>query len=346
MAIRELDAPSVAGAPTPEDLLRALDGPSILHAKGRDGTRTRAVVTLIHGNEPSGVRALHAWLRRGEPPAVNVLFFVASVGAALAPPGFALRSSPGARDLNRCFHPPYEGPEGRIAREALEHLRAARPECLIDLHNNTGHNPPYGVGHSVTLESLALTALFGGWYVHSDLRLGALVEATHEDFPSATIECGRAGDPAADAVALRGLERFLAAETLDLASGPARPVRVLADPVRVSVRRGLRVRFGEGPQPDADLTVAADVDRHNFERLPPGVAIGWVAAPDGVPLEARGADGRDCGEGFFEVRDGVVRTRRELIPIMMTTDPSVAVSDCLFYAVRAVRSPEAGHANA
>ena len=31
--------------------------------------------------------------------------------------------------------------------------------------------------------------------------IGALVEATHHEFPSVVVECGRSGDPAADRVA-------------------------------------------------------------------------------------------------------------------------------------------------
>ncbi len=47
---------------------------------------------------------------------------------------------PGARDLNRCFVPPWSGPEGELAAEALRLLREAGCEALVDLHNNTGHN--------------------------------------------------------------------------------------------------------------------------------------------------------------------------------------------------------------
>ena len=332
--IRSIDSPRRTDiAASAVGFLRDLAGPVWIRVPGRDRSRTRAVATLIHGNEPSGVRAVHGWLRSGAVPAVDSVFFIGQVEAALAPPGFAHRVLPGRADLNRCFLPPYVGEEGALAAALIERLRAARPEALIDLHNNSGHNPAYGVGLSVAEPLLILTSLFGRRYVHTDLRLGALVEATHDEFSSLTVECGRAGDPAADAIARAGLDQYLEAHHL-FESGAAPPtVEVLEAPVRVTLRPGVRVAFADAPRPGVELTVAGDIDRHNFECVPPNSPLGWVA--DGVwPVAARDASGRDLAPELFEVRDGVLRSRRGLIPIMMTTQAELAESDCLFYAVR------------
>jgi gamma-glutamyl:cysteine ligase YbdK (ATP-grasp superfamily) len=313
------------------DFLRWLGGPTLLRVRGRDRSRTRAVVTLLHGNEPSGVRAIHAYLRQGDVPAVDALFIVASVQAALEPPGFARRTAPGGGDLNRCFLPPYESDEARLAAELLGLLRAARPEALVDLHNNTGESPAYGVGPHANDAELDLLSHFADRYIASDLRLGALVEATRDDFPSVTVECGRAGDPAADAVARQGLARFLATERL----GPRRHgIAVYTDPVRVRVRPGRRLVFADAPARRADLTVCRGIDRHNFEILPGGTILGWVRDPAQWPLEARDAHGRDRAAELFALEGAELRTRCDTVPIMMTSDPSIALGDCLFYAVQ------------
>jgi predicted deacylase len=146
--------------PTVEAFLRALGGPSWIRIAGRDRSRARVVATLLHGNEPSGVRAVHAWCREGARPAVDTVLFVASVAAALEAPGFAYRVRPGGRDLNRSFAPEAPGEEGRLAREALELLRDCRPEALVDLHNTTGHTPPYGVGPTRGPTELAIVSMF------------------------------------------------------------------------------------------------------------------------------------------------------------------------------------------
>jgi hypothetical protein len=333
VAIR--DAPrGSAVPPTPEAFLADLAGPILLCLAGRDRRRTRAVVTLLHGHEPSGVRALHAWLRGNEIPAVEVICFLGAIDAALAPPGFAHRMLPGHRDLNRCFRPPWEGPDGAVAGEALKLLRESGCEAMVDLHNNTGHNPAYAVGTRVDAAALNLTALFAERYVCTSLRLGSVIEATAEDFPSVTIECGRAGDPSADAAALGGLRRYLLADTIETRRVPAVRMAVFDEPVRVTVRHGVRLAAGTRPAPGADLTLAEEIDRHNFQPVMPGALLGWLGDGSGWPVEARGADGQDVSADLFEVDGRRLLTRRGMVPIMMTTDPGVAAADCLFYVVQ------------
>lgn len=329
-------APVGSGVPsTVESFLETLGGPTVLHQPGRDRSRTRGLSVLLHGNEPSSIRALHAWLRSGEVPAVDLVCFVGAVAAALVPPGFAQRVRPGGRDLNRCFRPPWDGEDGATAAEALQLLRQAGCDAMIDLHNNTGHNPAYGVGTRADAARLNLTALFADRFVVYDLALGALVEATADDFPSVAIECGRAGDPAADDVARDGLAQYLRADRFETRRVTAAHLEVFGSPVRVTVRSGLRLAFGEQPVAGVHLTLFADVDRHNFQTLLPGVPVGFLAPEAPWPFDARGADGLDISHDVFEVVDGFVRTRRGVVPIMMTTDPSIAIGDCLFYLVTA-----------
>ncbi len=320
-----------APPPDPADFLRALGGPAAIRVPGRDRSRTRAVTTLLHGNEPSGLRALHAWLRRGETPAVDALLVVGNVEAALAPPGFAHRMLPGRRDLNRCFLGPFDDRDGALAREILDALAGARAEAVIDLHNNTGHNPAYGVGLDAGVPVLHLVSLFADRFVLSRLRLGALMEAL-AGAPCATIEVGRSGDPAADAVALSGLERFLARDAV--LGGEGLPlVQVLEMPMRAELRAGLRLAIGDAPDAGAELTLRADLDRHNFERVEAGTALGWCAAPF-CPLVLRDESGADRSADYFALEGGRLRTTRPLVPIMITTDPEIAAVDCVFYVVR------------
>ena len=66
----------------------------------------------------------------------------------------------------------------------------------------------------------------------------------------------------------------------------------------------------------------------------PGELIAWLRNSDAWPLDARGADGSDRSRELFEQRGNELVTRREIVPIMMTNDPQIAMADCLFYAVR------------
>jgi hypothetical protein len=108
--------------------LSALAGSAAIRITGAERRRCRVVVTLLHGNEPSGARAVLPWLRGGAQPAVDVLCVLAAVRAALQPPGFAQRMLPGERDLNRCFRPPFDGAEGAFGgrHPRADPRRAAR----------------------------------------------------------------------------------------------------------------------------------------------------------------------------------------------------------------------------
>ncbi|MDR4484856.1 MAG: hypothetical protein R3B95_16890 [Nitrospirales bacterium] len=108
------------------DFLMKLGEPTFLWLPGLDSTRTRAVCTLLHGNEPSGVRALHRWICEGRQPQVNVLCFIGSIGAALTRPMFSHRCIPEGKDLNRCFRSPFEGP-GRDHRPGHAPRTASGP---------------------------------------------------------------------------------------------------------------------------------------------------------------------------------------------------------------------------
>lgn len=342
--LRDVGAPDRALLGESEtEFLANLGGPALLRVPGRDRTRARAVTTLLHGNEPSGVRALRGWLAASREPATDLVCFVGAPAAALAEPLFSHRMLPGHDDLNRCFLGPFESPQGRLAGEALAALRATACEALVDLHNNSGHNPPYAVLTRTAPECLRLAHLFAERCIHSDFRLGTLVEAMESDCPSVTIECGRSGDPAADAVARAGLARFLEADRLE--SLPSGPVQILESPVRVCVRPGARIVFANRPDPGADLTVVDDIDRHSFQLVPPGEGVGWVRDGAEWPIEAFGAEGKDVSRELFAQRGTRLETRHDAVPVMMTTNPEIARVDCLFYLVRprpGSRGPEGG----
>jgi hypothetical protein len=111
-------------------------------------------------------------------------------------------------------------------------------------------------------------------------------------------------------------------------------VRVLREPRRVRLREPLQLAFATRPAEGADLTLREDLEQHNFLPMPAGTTLGWVRAGCEWPLEMRDAQGRDHSRELFVLEDGVLRAARDLLPIMVTTVPDVARSDCLFYVVR------------
>ncbi len=331
--LRIWEAPSVAAlGQTPEEFLERLAGPSWLVIPGRDRSRSRAFVTLLHGNEPSGVRALHAWLRAGARPAVDLVVFVGSVQTALTLPQFSHRNLPGHRDLNRCFRSPFVGAEGRLAQEVLERLRALQPEALIDLHNTSGSSPAYGLTTRADAPQAALTSLFGQHLILTRMRLGAIMEALEDECPTVTIECGGVRSAQSDTVALVGLTEYAAADPL-FTKDHTQPLTLLRDPIRVELRKGAQVAYASGAVPEMDLTLAADIDERCFALLPPGEVLGWLGPAGTAALDARDAQGNDRTGELFAARDGRLLAARPLQLLMVTTEPRIALGDCLFYVV-------------
>jgi hypothetical protein len=313
------------------EFLRLLAGPTWICLEGEDRSRTRALTTLLHGNEPSGTRALHRFLRSGTRPATNVVALVASVDAALALPGFSNRMLPGRRDLNRCFAVAGTDPDACFARDILAGLRAVRPEALVDLHNTSGLGPCYGVGTRADSEQLALVSLFSGYHVLTDIRLGTLMEAAEDDWPTVTIECGGARDPRSDEIAYAGLARYLGAPSLFGTREGGSVVEVLRHPIRVRLADGAAVAYGSEPAAGAGLTLRRDIDRFNSSVLTEADPLGWIAGMD--VLTARDGQGVELRDELLTLRDGRLHARRPLRLFMATTDARIAAEDCLFYAV-------------
>jgi hypothetical protein len=320
----------------PDDLhewLFTLPDSAAIRLTGRDRQRTRVVTVLLHGNEPSGLAAVRRFLRSGQVPRTNVLIIVGAAGAAKLEPVFSHRFLPGRRDLNRCFFGPVNDDHGRLAAAILAAIRCESPEAAIDLHNNSGHNPAYAVSTRVDAARLGITSLFAPRFVLSRLRLGTLVDALEDELPIVTIECGRRLDSAADELAYAGLCRFVEADELPRVPVDSGRIETLYHPVRVRVRAGLRIGFGDHRESGTDVTCAPDIDRYNFETLPADSHVAWTSEGVEWPFEAWDEAGNEVSAGLFR-RDGrSIRTTREIIPIMMTTNSAIAVSDCLFYAV-------------
>ncbi len=310
------------------DFLQSLAGPTAIVVHGQDRSRSRVLVTLSHGNEPSGLEATHRWLRAGRKPLVDVTIVLGSVEAARAEPMFYFRMLPGMRDLNRCFDPPYDDPTGQLAARILEFIQAQQPEAVIDLHNTSGSNPAFSVTIGDSPAQRGLSTLFVEHMIVTDLRLGSLME---QDLgcPVVTIEAGGSQDDTAAGVCDAGLEAFFHGDDVFTPRGE---VSLLEHPFRLELQPHARIDFADHPLVDRDLTMRADIEHFNFAPVAPSEPLGWAAGLGSLRVTS-GRDTRDARE-FFRVEDGQVYTRETLRLFMATTRADIAASDCLFYFVR------------
>lgn len=319
----------------PESLLRRQREAFAFFIPGRDSGRTRAIVTLIHGNEPSGIRAIHRCLVEQVEPECNCLIIVPSVAAAIIEPLYRNRVLPGERDLNRCFLPPYNDLPGQLAAEVLSLLQQYQPECVLDIHNTSGHSPAFGVVTYDSREHEALVSLFTPRQIVIDLRLGALMETSKPECPVVTIECGGAQDPKADEIAYAGVKRYLQQkDVLTLHAG--QHLDLYRHPVRLELSPNTTIAFADSYVLGSDLTVPCDLEERNFGIVEPGTMIAWLKRKESVcHLKALTAQGEDRLQHFFNVQGNKLMTAQYMKLFMVTNRPDIALGDCLLYAVEA-----------
>jgi hypothetical protein len=329
-------------SPRPEELgnninefIEILGQPTWITVPGTDRSRCRAISTLLHGNEPSGTFALFHWLKKGEKPPVDIHLFFGNIDAALKTPPFSYRSLPGQRDLNRCFKPPFDDAQGKIARKLLDLLKQHNPDALLDIHNTSGTGPCFAVAINEDAAHKALASLFTQRLVITDLRLGALMELSESEdqIPTVTIECGGSYDHESNCIAQEGLEKYIYQDdVLHYADGDW-DMEVLKNPVRLELNAGTIIEYGDKLSSGVDLSLPLDIEKYNFGIVNADTLLGRLGKMGLAALSLKSSTGNVDITEYFSASDGYLHPSRPLKLFMITTNPSIAISDCILYAV-------------
>jgi hypothetical protein len=321
----------------------ALAGPTLIHLQGRRDPPL-LVSVLMHGNEPTGWDAARTWLRRyragggGDELPRSVSLFVGNVAAAAQ----VMRHLPDQPDYNRVWPGCETGGtrEHALMHQVVEIMRRRGVFASVDVHNNTGMNPHYACVNVVDNRFLHLATLFSRTVVYFIRPCGVQSLAMSKLCPAVTLECGKAGQEHGTEHAREYLEACL-----HLSRHPEHPVApqdidLFHTVATVKVPPSVAFSF-DGSR--ADVRFITDLEFLNFRELPAGTAFAEVAGGD-VPLDVRDDQGRDVAPRFFEVADGMLRTRCAVMPSMLTRDTTVVRQDCLCYLMERYDShlPPAG----
>ena len=315
-----------------EQFLQVLGGPACIFLDGENPAKTRGFVTLLHGNEPSGVIALFRWLKSARRPAVNIVCIVASVDAALEAPRFSHRMQNGVRDLNRCFRPPFDDSQGAIAEEILEILKMHHPEAVIDMHNTSGSGPSFGVCTHMDRQHDALVSIFTQRLIVSNLGLGALMDISEHSYPTVTVEVGGRLDEEAHELAYEGLSRYFQASSVLAQDDTDWGLELLRDPIRLEINAGVSLSYAEASGA-SDITLLPDIEHYNFGSVSRSTPLGWAGDDVRKLFSALDAGGRCAVSSLVRVEEGKLYPAQGLKLFMITNSAVIAQSDCLFYAV-------------
>lgn len=333
MLRRLAEVPAGLAACTPDRLEALLGGPALIEVPGRRDPPV-FVSVLLHGNEVSGWNALRRLLRHDAPLPRSVLLFVGNVRAAAA----GVRTLPGQQDFNRIWRGA-TGDEGRLAGELLDALAARPLFAAVDLHNNTGHNPYYGIVTELAPAHLGLAYLFGDKAVYVREPDTVLTRALTPHCPAVAVELGPIGDARCDERAYEFLKRVLALDAIPAADTKA--LKLFRTRVRVHVADEVEFAFA-GEDRRAPLVLTGGVEGVNFHELPAGTEFGATASSPGDVLRVLDVNHRDVTDQFFVQERGRLRLRQAVVPAMYTTDPLVIRQDCLCYFME--RLPESASA--
>ena len=321
---------------TDEDVLLALAGkPALLRLPAAAPTgRARLVACLLHGNEDSGYRAVLRLLRTRPRYDFDLWVFIGNVRAASAHGWFAHRFLDDQEDFNRVW-----GVEQRTTRmrrctaAVLDELGKADLEAALDLHNNTGENPPHAIVPQWTPAVLHLAAVCTDIVLHWPLKAHTLMEALAEQCPTVAVECGVPGLDANAAYAAAVLQRFLREPSFDPAVRMPGTTYELRS--RITVRSEVPFAFGGVLSDEVELVLSPGLDGHNFGMLLAGTELGRVHPGAAMPLCATDMQGRDVTDSLVALRhDGRLLVTHDVTPVMMTTTVAQTRRDCLFYVAR------------
>jgi len=307
-----------------------LGGPTLIHMPGR---RSPAlfVSVLMHGNETTGWDAVRRLLRRyvidGEldlPRALSL--FVANTEAAAR----GLRHLPGQADFNRVWPggEVQQGPEVELMRAVFDRMAEREIFASVDVHNNTGLNPHYACLNVLENQALHLATLFSRTVVYFSRPRGVTSMAMAALGPSVTLECGKVGQEHGTRHAEDYLDACLHLAGLPEHAVPARDIDLFHTVAVVKIPPEISFGFGENGY---NIDFLRDLERLNFRELPIGTSLGRINEAEGLPLKVRDDNDLAVGEDYFEVEQGHLRTRRAVMPSMLTADVSVIRQDCLCY---------------
>ncbi len=317
---------------TPIAFLRSLEGPTVIDITGVNEKNTLVISTLIHGNEPSGIFAIHKWLLEGRKPATNLRIIISSIKAALLEPFFSHRFLPHEEDLNRCFDK--QGDKAEYKRAALikKAVLDVNPIAVIDLHNTSGSGPAFSVVTEECGDRRTLASFFCSKMIMTGLHLGSLMEIK-ADFPILTIECGGADDFEAHHTAYQGICDITESPDCLSSGGRFDPIEVLHHPFRIELVGGSSLSYSALRDYGVTLNLSDKIEDCNKHIVVKGAALGWVKGGDLDIFSVKDEAGKDITTSIFRLDGDKLLTVQDMHVFMATTRVDIALGDCLFYVV-------------
>jgi len=308
---------------TASRLYEVLDGPTLVHLRGKKGPPLFLSV-LMHGNEDTGWRVVQNILRKyPETLPRSLSIFIGNVRAAR----YGKRRLERQPDFNRIWAGGGDTPEHAMVAKVLRIMRRKGVFVSIDIHNNTGINPHYACVNRLQPHFLNLARKFSRMVIYFTRPSGVQSLAFARFCPAVTLECGQSGDEFGIQLATRFVNEILNLESIPETTVTDDDIDLYHTVAVVKVPPETGISFENKP---ADIRFIRGIEQLNFEEIPDGTVLAELGG-DTIPLHVLDEDGAPIADQYFEVRDRQLVTRSPLMPSMLTVNERIVRQDCLCY---------------
>jgi len=312
------------------NIKKLFDTPTLVYLKGSKDPAL-FISILLHGNEFSGLITMQEILKKykdtqGYTLPRSIWMFVGNVEAASQ----GLRRLDDELDFNRAWPGTKEpdAPTAKLIDKVMKIITEGELFAAIDLHNNTGKNPPYGCISVVNEKNKYLSSFFNHIAMVFHTPKGVSTMAFDDICPAITLECSTPGNTLGIDKAVALIDDLMHMDHFPDKPLPSHDLQLVQNNAVLKIAENVNFGF-EDEKGDFDLTLVENFDRHNFTRLETSEVFAHTTLEK--PLIATSDDGRDVTDELIRIENGAVSLKKPLMPAMITLDKRIIVQDCLCY---------------
>jgi len=309
------------------------DTPTLIHLKG-EKRPAMFISILLHGNEFSGLQIMQEILKKyqttdGYKLPREIWLFVGNVDAAQM--GVRLRD--GQIDFNRAW-PGTPDPDSNTAiliQEVMDRITQEELFASIDLHNNTGQNPPYGCISVVNEKNKYLCSFFNHIAMVFQSPKGVSTMAFDKLCPAITLECSTPGNIPARRRAFELIDDLMHMDHFPTKPLPAHDLQLVKNSATVKIAEDVTFCFEDDASSGdyLDLKVVKNFDHHNFTLLEKNEVFAYSKVAK--PLLVVSQEGKDITDEIIQNDNGKISLKKAYMPAMISMDKKIVLQDCLCY---------------
>jgi hypothetical protein len=316
------------------EIKELFDSPTLIHLKG-EKQPALFISILLHGNEYSGLQIMQEILKKyqttdGYKLPRGIWLFIGNVDAAQM--GVRLRD--GQIDFNRAWPgtPEPNSDTAILIQEVMDRITQDELFASLDLHNNTGLNPPYGCISVVNEKNKYLSSFFNHIAMVFQSPKGVSTMAFDDICPAITLECSTPGNVPAIKRAFELIDDLMHMDHFPEKPLPAHDLQLVKNSATIMINADVTFCFEDEEYSDTlgyDLTLVKNFDHHNFTRLEKNEIFAYSKVAK--PFLVISPDDQDITEEIIQNDNGKISLKKALMPAMISMDKKIVLQDCLCY---------------